>query len=72
MTVYEFANKCMADKEFNNGGIVTNEREYLDAVGFEYTVSRGCVSASGPDLAKFYEAMETLRDLNIKYKGGFK
>ena len=31
MTVYDFAKKCMADPEFNRGGIVKNERKYLDA-----------------------------------------
>lgn len=67
MTVYEFAKKCMADKEFNAGGIVTNERKHLDAVGFEYTVEGGQVSGTGKDLADFYEAMATLRRLNEKY-----
>lgn len=67
MTVYEFAKKCMADKEFNAGGIVTNERKYLDAVGFEYTVLGGQVSEEGDDLAEFYKAMITLKKLNDKY-----
>lgn len=67
MTVYEFAKKCMKDIEFNNGGIIPNERKYLDAVGFEYTVKDGCVANSGEDLAKFYDAMCTLCELNKKY-----
>lgn len=66
-TVYDFAIKCMKDEEFNRGGIVEDEREYLDLVGFEYTVKGGCISASGEDLARFYEAMTILRDLNAKY-----
>lgn len=67
MTVYEFAKKCMNDKEFNNGGIITNERKYLDAVGFEYTVKEGCIASSGEDLSRFYDAMFILRNLNEKY-----
>ena len=67
MTVYEFAKVCMKDVEFNRGGIVTNERKHLDAVGFEYTVKGGVIVESGEDLAKFYDAMATLRELNEKY-----
>ena len=67
MTVYEFAKKCMADQEFNRGGIVKNERKYLDAIGFDYYVSGGQVDGSGVDLKKFYEAMHTLLTLNDKY-----
>lgn len=67
MTVYEFAKKCMNDEEFNNGGIVKNERKCLDAVGFEYTVKDGCVSCTGADAAEFYKAMSILRDLQKKY-----
>lgn len=67
MTVYEFAKVCMKDAEFNRGGIVTNERKCLDAVGFEYTVKGGVISESGEDLAKFYDAMFILRNLNEKY-----
>lgn len=68
MTVYEFAKKCMDDEEFNRGGIIENEREYLDAVGFEYTVENGCVSRCGKDLSEFYCAMTVLMDLNEKYR----
>lgn len=67
MTVYDFAKKCMADPEFNRGGIVKNERKYLDAVGFEYKVEGGQVVESGADLQRFYEAMMTLLSLNNKY-----
>lgn len=67
MTVYEFARKCMNDEEFNRGGIVKNERKYLDAVGFDYRMQGGCIAESGADLTKFYEAMETLKELNEKY-----
>lgn len=68
MTVYEFAKKCMSDTEFNKGGIVKNERKYLDAVGFEYKVSHGQIVES-EDIDKFYEAMVTLLRLNEKYNG---
>lgn len=68
MTVYEFAKKLMNDEEFNRGGIIKNERKYLDAVGFDYKVSGGCVSESGEDLGRFYTAMQILLDLNDKYK----
>lgn len=68
MTVYDFAKKCMADEEFNRGGIIKNERKYLDAIGFEYTVKDGCISDSGEDLSRFYSAMETLLNLNRKYQ----
>lgn len=67
MTVYEFAKKCMADTEFNKGGIVRNERKYLDAVGFQYTVKGGEIVDCSEDLHQFYEAMQTLLDLQIKY-----
>ena len=67
MTVYEFAKKCMADEEFNKGGIVKNERKYLDAVGFQYTVKGGEIVDSGEDLKEFYEAMHTLLFLQDKY-----
>lgn len=68
MTVYDLAKKCMADDEFNRGGILKNERKYLDDIGFEYTVKDGCVYSYGDDLSKFYNAMETLSNLNRKYK----
>lgn len=68
MTVYDFAKKCMKDEEYNRGGVVKNERKYLDAIGFEYTVKDGIIAAGGEDLTKFYEAMETLRRLNEKYE----
>jgi len=69
MTVYDFAKKCMDDEEFNRGGIIKNERKYLDDIGFEYSVKFGCVYSHGEDLAAFYSAMQTLLDLNNKYKG---
>lgn len=68
MTVYDFAKKCMKDEEYNRGGVVKNERKYLDAIGFEYTVKDGVVVTGGEDLVKFYTAMETLRRLNEKYE----
>ena len=67
MTVYDFAKKCMADEEFNRGGIPKNERKYLDDIGFEYTVKDGCVYSYGDDLSKFFDAMQTLCDLQRKY-----
>lgn len=67
MTVYEFARKLMKDDEFNRGGIIQNERKYLDAIGFLYTVKDGCVREYGEDLRKFYEAMEILCQLQKKY-----
>ena len=68
MTVYDFAKKCMADEEFNKGGVPKNERKCLDAIGFEYTVKDGCVMNFGEDLKKFYDAMTTLLVLHNKYK----
>lgn len=67
MTVYDFAKKCMADPEFNRGGIVKNERKYLDAVGFQYMVEDGQVINGGTDMHEFYDAMMTLLRLNNKY-----
>ncbi len=67
MTVYDFAKKCMADPEFNRGGIVKNERKYLDAVGFQYMVEDGQVINGGTDMHDFYDAMMTLLRLNNKY-----
>lgn len=67
MTVYDFAKKCMADPEFNRGGIVKNERKYLDAVGFQYIVEDGQVINGGTDMHDFYDAMMTLLRLNNKY-----
>ena len=68
MTVYDLAKKCMADEEFNRGGILKNERKYLDDIGFEYTVKDGRIYSHGEDLSSFYHAMEALCYLNIKYK----
>lgn len=68
MTVYEFAKVCMNDDEFNRGGIVKNEREYLDKVGFDYKVSRGVICELGDDLKNFYNAMQILLELQNKYK----
>lgn len=67
MTVYDFAKKCMSDAEFNRGGIPQNERKYLDAIGFEYTVRDGQVYSYGEDLEKFFSAMVVLCELNKKY-----
>lgn len=67
MTVYDFAKKCMTDDEFNKGGIPKNERKYFDAIGFRYTVEDGCIMETGEDIKAFYEAMQTLCDLNRKY-----
>lgn len=67
MTVYDLAKKCMKDEEFNRGGIIKNERKYLDAVGFAYKVDGGVVVECGDDAHEFYEAMCTLAKLNQKY-----
>ncbi len=67
MTVYDFAKKCMADEEFNRGGIVKNERKYLDKIGFDYKVSHGAICESGEDLERFYNAMQVLLELQNKY-----
>ena len=69
MTVFDFARKCMNDEEFNRGGIVKNERKWLDAVGFRYTVEGGQIVDSDDDVSEFYKAMYTLLMLNNKYKG---
>lgn len=68
MTVYDFAKKLMNDPDFNAGGIMKNERKYMDAIGFEYTVKDGCVYSYGDDLREFFEAMCKLCKLNKKYK----
>lgn len=67
MDVYAFARYCMKDSEFNAGGIVSNERRWLDYVGFDYAVKDGQVCSTGDDLAEFYKAMEILRTLQKKY-----
>lgn len=67
MTVIQFANKCLKDKEFTRGGIVKNERRCLDEIGFSYKVDGGVIVESGEDLTKFYEAVNTLLMLNKKY-----
>jgi hypothetical protein len=68
MTVYEYAKHLMKDEEFNGGGIPKNERRYLDAVGFSYTVSNGAVQSVDTDANEFYSAMATLKKLNDKYR----
>lgn len=68
MTVYDFAKALMRDDEFNRGGIMKNERRYLDDIGFEYVVKDGQVHEYGDDLRDFYEAMSKLCNLNIKYR----
>lgn len=67
MTVYDFAKKLMADEEFNRGGIMKNERRYIDAIGFEYTVKDGVINEYGTDLRDFFSAMCMLCNLNQKY-----
>lgn len=69
MTVIEFAKKCLGDEEFRCGGVVKNERRYLDAVGFDYTVKGGVIMESGEDLRRLYEALQTILDLDKKYRG---
>ena len=68
MTVFEFAKKCMNDKEFCAGGIVKNEKKQLDAVGFSYMVERGEIAQYGDDAEKFYSALVTLVKLQKKYQ----
>lgn len=66
-TVYDFAKKLMADAEFNRGGIMKNERKYIDSIGFDYEVHGGVLDTYGEDLNKFFSAMCTLCELNRKY-----
>ena len=66
-TVYSFAKHCMSDVEFNAGGIPTNEKAYLDSIGFSYTMNGDDIEESGADLTEFYEAMFTRRRLYEKY-----
>ena len=66
ITVYDFARKLMKDEEFNCGGIMKNERKYIDAIGFDYSVSGGELHC-GDDLGKFFDAMCTLCMLQKKY-----
>lgn len=67
VTVYDFARKLMRDEEFNRGGIMKNERKYIDAIGFDYTVHGGQLDEYGEDLRKFFDAMCTLCMLQKKY-----
>ena len=67
MTVIEFANKCLKDKEVLSGGVIKNERRYLDDIGFSYTVAYGQVDSAGEDLAAFYDAIFTIIRLDKKY-----
>lgn len=67
MDVYGFAKKLMNNDDFNGGGIIRNERKYLDSIGFEYTVKDGCIYNESDDMREFYRAMETLRMLQKKY-----
>lgn len=66
-TVYSFAKKLMDDKEFNCGGIIENERKYLDAIGFDYTIDEDGNVSDGEDLTEFYSAMITIWKLHRKY-----
>lgn len=68
MTVIQFANKCMKDADFLKGGVMKNERKYLDDIGFKYTVEDGCITESGDDLHEFYNAVYTLLRLNERYE----
>lgn len=65
-TVYSFAKKLMSNEEFNRGGIIENEKKYLDSIGFEYTEADHGYE-TGEDLHRFYAAMMTLWELNKKY-----
>ena len=67
MTVFEFAKKLMNDEEFKRGGVPKNERKYIDAVGFKYTVENGTITECGSDLSDFYVAMAKLLELEKKY-----
>ena len=67
MTVYEMVTALFNDKEFKQGGCPNNERELLDAVGFEYTVSKGSVKDAGEDANALYDAVETIIRLSEKY-----
>ena len=69
-TVYDFAKKLMSDDEFNRGGIMKNERKYMDSIGFEYIVKDGQVDTYGDDLRDFFNAMCVLCKLNNKYEKG--
>lgn len=60
-TFYSFAKHCMADFEFNHGGIPSKEKYYL------YKLD---LTMDHPDLAKFYEAMDILLNLQEKYEEG--
>ena len=66
-TVYDFAKKLMDDEEFNRGGIMKDERKYIDSIGFEYTIHWGQLYGHGEDLHEFFTAMWTLHELNKKY-----
>lgn len=67
MTVLQFFNKCLKDPETLAGGIMKNERKYLDAVGFKYTVEDGQIVEYGEDLHEFYEIFYSLLRLEKKY-----
>lgn len=67
MTVIQFFNKCLKDPETRAGGIMENERKYLDAVGFKYTVEDGRVVEYGEDLDEFYKILYSLLRLEKKY-----
>ena len=65
-TIYGFAKHCMNDLEFNCGGIPSKEKTYAAGLGMAMYRPDGYVIGS-EDLNKFYDAMNILRDLHIKY-----
>lgn len=52
--VYEFAKYCLDDEEFNRGGIPTEEKNFLNKLGWKI---------GDVNLALFYEAVGRLYDL---------
>lgn len=66
-TVYSFAKRLMDDENFNCGGIIENEKRYLDSIGFEYTETTDGCWEDGEDLHEFYKAMITIWRLQKKY-----
>lgn len=67
MTVVQFFNKCLKDPEARAGGIIKNERKYLDDIGFKYTVEDGQIVEYGEDLHEFWEIFYSLLRLEKKY-----
>ena len=68
MTIYDFARACMRDAEFNKGGIVKNEKKYLDGLGIQYHLDEwGNLYSDDENLDKFYNAMYTLLYLKLEF-----